>query len=647
MLTSIATVSVSGRLEEKLKAIAGAGFRGVEIFDPDFVASPLSAREVGAMARDLGLELTLFQPFRDFEGLPEPLRARAFDRAERKFDVMGEMGVDTLLVCSSVSPAALPGLDRAAEDFHALGDRAARRGIRIGYEALAWGVWVNDHRDAWEIVRRADHPSVGLILDSFHTLSRNIPVASIAMLPKEKLFLVQLADAPRLSLDILSWSRHFRNMPGQGDLDVLGFMKAVAATGYDGAVSLEIFNDQFRASSAAAVALDGHRSLIHLIDQVHEDAPRAIGRPGTALAPAVPVVETRLPPRSQVKGIEFIEFAMAEGDVDAFERLLAALGFHRAGRHRSKQVTLWHQGQINLVVNSDPNGFAHAFQLNHGPSVCAIGLKVDDAQGVKARAIALLADGFDQQVHQGELNIPAIRGIGGSLIYFVDDKSQLKDLWSVDFIPEPGAVAAGGESDAAVDHVSWSTHHDEMLSWILFYTSIFDITRLPAQEIADPQGLVRSEVLETKNDALRLVLNGPHSMRTLVGRFVEESFGSGVQHMAFRTGDIFAMAARMRSHGVPVLPISKNYYDDIAARFGLSDGMVAKLAKHSILYDRDDDGEFFQIYTMSMVEETFKEDRFFFEIVERRDYAGFGAPNAAVRLAAQTRLARHPKMPVR
>lgn len=641
MLTSIATVSISGRLEEKLDAVARAGFKGVEIFDPDFVASPLSARQVGTLARDLGLELTLFQPFRDFEGLPEPLRARAFDRAERKFDVMGEMGVKTLLVCSSVSPAARPGLDRAAADFHALGERAARRGIRIGYEALAWGVWINDHRDAWEVVRRADHPAVGLILDSFHTLSRDIPVASIAMLPKEKLFLVQLADAPRLTLDRLSWSRHFRNMPGQGDLDVVGFLKAVVATGYDGTVSLEIFNDQFRSSSARAVALDGHRSLIHLIDQVREE----LQEPGDARGADGSAATSRLPPRSRVQGIEFIEFTMAQNEAPAFERLLAALGFRIAGRHRSKQVTRWRQGRVNLVVNTDPGGFAHTFYLNHGPSVCAVGLRVNDAQGVRKRAVSLLADPFEQQVHEGELRIPAIRGIGGSLIYFIDGKSPLKDLWSVDFIAEPDTEEEDGL--AAVDHLSWSTHHDEMLSWILFYTSIFDIMRLPGQDIADPLGLVRSEVLKTQDDALRLVLNGPQSMRTLAGRFVEESFGSGVQHIAFRTDDIFAMAARMRAHGVGFLPISQNYYDDLAARFDLPEDLLARMAENSILYDRDDGGEYFQIYTNSVADESFKEDRFFFEIVERHDYEGFGASNAAIRLAAQTRLARHPAVPRR
>ena len=139
MKTSIATVSISGDLREKLAAIAAAGFDGVEIFENDFLAFDGTPAEVGRMVRDHGLEITLFQPFRDFEGMPEPQRARAFDRAERKFDLMGELGTDLMLVCSNVSPPALGGIDRAADDFRELGERAAQarparrlRGARLG-----------------------------------------------------------------------------------------------------------------------------------------------------------------------------------------------------------------------------------------------------------------------------------------------------------------------------------------------------------------------------------------------------------------------------------------------------------------------------------------------------------------------------------
>src|SRR6478609_7409689 len=221
MKTSIATVSISGEFPEKLAAIAKAGFDGVEIFENDFLAFDESPRDVGRMVRDHGLEITLFQPFRDFEGMPEPLRSRTFDRAERKFDIMQEMGTDLVLVCSNVSSAALGGIDRAAADFRELGERAAARGLRVGYEALAWGRHINDYRDAWEIVRRADHPCIGLILDSFHTLARGIDVESIRAIPGDRIFIVQLADAPNMDMDLLNWSRHYRSMPGQGDLPVV------------------------------------------------------------------------------------------------------------------------------------------------------------------------------------------------------------------------------------------------------------------------------------------------------------------------------------------------------------------------------------------------------------------------------------------
>ena len=179
MKTSIATVSLSGSLTAKLAAIAEAGFDGIEIFEQDFLASDFTPAEVGRMVRDHGLEITLFQPFRDFEGLPEPHRSRALARVQRKFDLMNQLGTDLMLVCSTTHPAAIGGIDRMAHDFRDLGDLASRHGIRVGFEALCWGRFVNDHRDAWEVVRRADHPNVGLILDSFHTLARRIDPSSI------------------------------------------------------------------------------------------------------------------------------------------------------------------------------------------------------------------------------------------------------------------------------------------------------------------------------------------------------------------------------------------------------------------------------------------------------------------------------------
>src|SRR5215218_8686506 len=172
MQTAIATVSLSGTLEEKLQAIAAAQFRGIEIFENDLLSFNGTPADVRRAIADLGLEAITFQPFRDFEGMPEPQRTKVFDRAERKFDLMQELGCDLLLVCSNVSPESVGGIDRAAADFNELGARAGRRRLRVGFEALSWGRHINDYRGAWETVRRADHPAVGLVLDTFHILAR-------------------------------------------------------------------------------------------------------------------------------------------------------------------------------------------------------------------------------------------------------------------------------------------------------------------------------------------------------------------------------------------------------------------------------------------------------------------------------------------
>src|SRR5580658_3037964 len=158
MLTSIATVSISGTLDRKLAAIAEAGYGGVEIFENDLLGFDGTAADVGRMIADFGLVCTCYQPFRDFEGLSGELRRRAFDRAEAKFDVMQALGAELMLVCSSVHRAASGDIERIVEDFRALGERASARGLRVGYEALAWGRFVSDHRQAWDVVRRVDHP---------------------------------------------------------------------------------------------------------------------------------------------------------------------------------------------------------------------------------------------------------------------------------------------------------------------------------------------------------------------------------------------------------------------------------------------------------------------------------------------------------
>ena len=626
MKTSIATVSISGNLREKLEAIAAAGFDGIEIFEQDFLAHDGSPKEVGAMVRDHGLEIMLFQPFRDFETLPEPFRGKAFDRAERKFEVMQELGTDLVLICSSVHPKALGGIDRAADDLAELGERAAKRDLRIGYEALAWGRHVNDHRDAWEIVRRADHSNVGLIVDSFHTLGRKLDPNSLRSVPGDKIFFVQLADAPAIEMDLLYWSRHFRNMPGEGDLDVTGFMQAVMATGYSGPISLEIFNDMFRGGNTRQLARDGYRSLIDLMDQVARAEPEL-----SLSTPPVPA------PQSP-DGVAFIEFATRGKEAEALQSLLEQLGFTLTGTHRNKAVSLWQQGETRIVLNKETEGHAASSWNARGTNVCDIGISVQDAADVITRAKKLGDNPFGQPLGPGEASIPAIKGLAGSVLHFMNAETAVQEVWQSEFVAsntEPGNAGL-----TRIDHIAQTMSYEDMLSWSLFYSTLFEMKKSAMVDVVDPDGIVRSQALETMDGKFRITLNGADTHRTIAGAFLSETFGASVQHIAFATNDIFETLEKLIENGFKPLPISANYYADLAARFVIDPVLLERLKLMNILYDEDESGSFFQCYS------EMTGFGVFFEIVQRQTcYAGYGGANAPFRIAAQKRMVRPKGVP--
>jgi 4-hydroxyphenylpyruvate dioxygenase len=630
MLRSIATVSLSGTLEEKLQAAAAARFDAVEIFENDFVCYDGSARQVQALAADLGLKIALYQPFRDLEGVSDEQFRRNLDRAERKFDAMEEMGAPLMLVCSNATPQAIDDDGRAAAQLFALADRAAARGLRIGYEALAWGTRVNTYGRAWSLVSRAGHPHLGLILDSFHTLAIGDSVAGIADIPGDRIFFVQLADAPRLKMDVLMHSRHFRCFPGQGEFDVAAFLAAAVRAGYAGPISLEVFNDEFRATPTRPTAVDAMRSLLFLEEQV-----RARLAPGGGTAPA-PRAAHRVelfdpPPVPTLSGLAFLEFAVDGAHAASLGGTLERLGFHRAGRHRSKAVTLYRQGDANLVLNAEPNSFAHSYFLMHGPSICAIALRAADEFQALNRAEALGCSRFEGRVGPNERTIPAVRSLDGSLLYFVADGPGAADPLEADFIIEDAPAARPGEL-AAVDHVAQALPAGQFDGWVLFYRAVLGLEPDDVWVLADPHGLVRSRAVASANRSVRFPLNISASRNTVTARSVSAFAGAGVHHIAFRTDDIFAAAERCRAGGVPLLQIPANYYDDLAIRHELQPELLDRLARNGILYDRNGGGEFLHLYTAPF------EDRFFFEVCQRiGGYDLYGAVNAPVRMAAQTR----------
>ncbi|MGE1176349.1 3-dehydroshikimate dehydratase QuiC [Pseudomonas sp. BW7P1] len=622
MQRSIATVSLSGTLPEKLEAIAAAGFDGVEIFENDLLYYDGSPREIRQMCSDLGIAITLFQPFRDFEGCRRDRLERNLERAERKFDLMQELGTDLVLVCSNASPDSIGDRQILIDDLRLLAERAGARGLRIGYEALAWGRHVNTYQQVWDIVRQADHPSLGVLLDSFHTLSLKGDPRAIAEIPGDKIFFVQMADAPILAMDVLEWSRHFRCFPGQGEFDLAGFLSPIIQSGYTGPLSLEIFNDGFRAAPPRANAADGLRSLLYLEEKTRQRLEQDI-RP----------VDNReilfeTPKASEYNGIEFLEFAVDEALGAKLSNWLERLGFVKAGQHRSKSVSLLRQGDINLILNSEPYSFGHSFFEAHGPSLCAIAVRVKDSASALARAVAYKGQPYRGLVGPNELELAAVRAPDGSLIYLVDEDA---DVYGTDFNLLPGVVNRCGLK--RIDHMAMALPADSLDSWVLFYKSLLDFEADDEVVLPDPYGLVKSRALRSRDSSIRLPLNISENRNTAISHALSSYRGSGVHHIAFDCDDIFAQVRHAKEAGVLLLDIPLNYYDDLAARFDFDDEFLSELAYYNVLYDRDaQGGELFHVYT-----EPF-EGRFFFEIIQRKSgYAGYGAANVAVRLAAMAK----------
>lgn len=617
MRRSIATVSLSGTLRQKLEAAAAAGFDAVELFEADFIAFRGSAAELRAIAGDLGLGIDLYQPLRDVEGMPEAAFARTLDRAERKFDLMQALGAPLVLVCSNTSPLALVEVDRAAEQLHALAERAACRGLRIGFEALAWGRWVKRYGQAWSIVQRAAHPSLGLILDSFHTLSLGDDPAGIARIPGDRIFFLQMADAPLMAMDVLQWARHHRNFPGQGQLDVLGFFEQVLRSGYTGTLSLEIFNDVFRATPNRRTALDAMRSLLYLESAVRD---RRVAARETA---PVPVLFD--PPAAvDLTGFAFLEFGVDETAAQELGLMLRQLGFVRYGRHRTKAVELWRQGQIRLVLNAQADSPARVRFEQQGPCVCALGLATPKPLQAAERGSAFLSARCDSPRGAQELELPAIVAPGGSILQFVPADQAIE----VDFVEEASAESPGGM--LAIDHVAMGLAVEQLDTWTLFSRAVLGLDRGESLELADPFGLIRSGAVMNRDRTVRVVLNVSLSDRTRTARQVQATgtAGGNVHHIALSCDDIFSAVASLRNRGARFVAISPNYYDDLLARLGLDETLVRRMQALDILYDESERGRFFHAYG-----EPFR-DRFFFELVQREAYDGYGAINAPARMAS-------------
>ncbi|MGP4051386.1 bifunctional sugar phosphate isomerase/epimerase/4-hydroxyphenylpyruvate dioxygenase family protein [Streptomyces sp. 2A115] len=601
MRTSIATVSLSGSLTEKLTAAARAGFDGVEIFENDLLASPLTPEEIRDRCADLGLSIDLYQPMRDIEAVPADEFERNLRRAEHKFRLMERLGADTVLVCSSVSPLAVDDDALAAFHLRRLAELAQGFGIRVAYEALAWGRHVSTYDHAWRIVEAAGHPALGTCLDSFHILARGSDPKGIEDIPGEKIFFLQLADAPLMAMDVLQWSRHYRCFPGQGGFDVAGLVGHVMRAGYQGPLSLEVFNDVFRQAEAGPTAVDALRSLLVLQESVGLTEPPA------------PVVPT---------GIAFAE--LVTPDVEPLSEMLDALGFARTARHRSKPVDLWQQGEARVLLNTGPAA------RRDGTQLAAIGLESPDPAGAARRAESLLAPVLPRRRAPEDAPLDAVAAPDGTELFFcATDRPELAG-WTGDFEPvahkPPKSPTGGGVR--RIDHLALTQPWHQFDEAALFHSSVLGLGAHESVDVADPYGLLRSRAVTNADGSVRIALG--------VGPAPAADEGGRAQHIALATDDVVTAARRFRDAGGQLLPMPANYYDDLAAKYEFTDAELDTYRELGILYDRDAGGAFRHCYTGTI-------GRVFFELVQRdTGYRGYGAQNAPVRLAAQ-----HTQRPVR
>jgi 4-hydroxyphenylpyruvate dioxygenase-like putative hemolysin/sugar phosphate isomerase/epimerase len=448
-----------------------------------------------------------------------------------------------------------------------------------------------------------------MCLDSFHTLSHATDPDHIRLIPGAKIFHVQLADAPQHSWDVREWSLHHRVFPGQGSLDLTGFVSHVLATGYSGPLALEVFNDVYRQADPKHSAIDAMRSMFALTEAVRTSGTAPVR---TALPTSV------LPPAPRLTGFAFTELAVDDISGPLVAHALGRLGFTHAGQHRSKPVQLWQHGNARILLN-----FAPQRSLDPATAaICAIGVASADPVGSAQRAERLLAPILPRNRGQDEADLNSVAAPDGTAVFFCQNDGV--GSWLDDFAP---TATPPGESGLLrdTDHVSLTESIDDFDQVALFYRSVLGLRPDDTSDLTAPFGLIRNWSAADPGDHVRITLSTAPLRHGDWAPAVSKP-----QHIAFVTDDAVACARALRASGAPLLAIPANYYDDLETRFDLPPELLPAIRENSILYDRDDHGEYLHFFTEIVGSQVF------FEVVQRIDrYAGYGAPaSTPLRMAA-------------
>jgi 4-hydroxyphenylpyruvate dioxygenase len=325
-------------------------------------------------------------------------------------------------------------------------------------------------------------------------------------------------------------------------------------------------------------------------------------------------------------GFEFVEYTAP--DPQLLGALFEQMGFVAVARHRSKDVLLYRQGGINFIVNREPDSFAQSFARVHGPSACAFAMRVKDAARAYARALGLGAKPFHGKVGPMELNIPAIQGIGGSLIYLVDRYGEGPTIYDIDFIPIEGAPRQpAGAGLFEIDHLTHNVYAGRMDVWAEFYEKLFGFREIRYFDIQGRKTGLTSRALTSPCGKIRIPINEPSDRKSQIQEYLDAYHGEGIQHIALAARDIHATVEALGARHVRFLDTPDAYYERVDARVPNHGEDLERLRRNRILIDGEGvdkdrrEDKLLQIFTETVI------GPIFFEIIQRKGNEGFGEGN--------------------
>jgi 4-hydroxyphenylpyruvate dioxygenase len=330
-------------------------------------------------------------------------------------------------------------------------------------------------------------------------------------------------------------------------------------------------------------------------------------------------------------GFEFVEFSAPEKGL--LEPVFEAMGFTQVARHRSKDVELWRQGEINLITNYEPRSPAWFFSREHGPAACGMAFRVRNARTAYAELLARGAEPVQVETGPMELRIPAIRGIGGSIIYLVDryeaDGDGALSIYDIDFdyLPDADRHPAGAGL-LRIDHLTHNVYGGRMAHWADYYQTLFNFREIRYFDIKGEYTGLTSQALTAPDGKIRIPLNeeGDGGKKGQIEEFLRQFNGEGIQHIALICDDLVHTWDRLKQAGVPLMSAPpETYYEMLEGRLPDHGQPVAALQSRGILLDGSTEGGSRRLLLQIFAEPTI--GPVFFEFIERQGDEGFGEGN--------------------